>query len=52
VGELQREFGRLAKGTLRHARRRGPEDPAVKRVVEILRRAADEIEQAWQTSTL
>jgi DNA-binding PadR family transcriptional regulator len=52
VGELQREFGRLAKGTFRHAWRRGPEDPAVKRVVEILRRAADEIEQAWQTSTL
>jgi DNA-binding PadR family transcriptional regulator len=52
VGELQREFGRLAKGTFRHAWRRGPEDPAVKRVVEILRRAADEIEQAWQTSSL
>jgi DNA-binding PadR family transcriptional regulator len=52
IGELQGEFARLAKGTFRHAWRRGPDDPAVRRVVEILRRAADEVEQAWNTSTL
>ena len=52
IGELQGEFARLAKGTFRHAWRRGPDDPAVKRVVEILRQAADEVEQAWKTSTL
>ena len=52
IGELQGEFARLARGTFRHAWRRGPEDPAVKRVAEILKRAADEVEQAWQTSTL
>ncbi len=51
IGELQGEFARLAKGTFRHAWRRGPDDPAVKRVVEILKQAADDVEQAWQTST-
>ena len=52
IGELQGEFARVARSTFRPAWRRGPEDPAVKRVAEILKRAADEIEQAWQTSTL
>jgi DNA-binding PadR family transcriptional regulator len=52
IGELQGEFARVARTTFRHAWRRGPDDPAVKRVADILKRAADEIEQAWQTSTL
>ncbi len=51
LGELQGEFARLARGTFRHAWRRGPEDPAVKRVAAILKQAADDVEQAWQTST-
>jgi len=51
IGELQGEFARLARGTFRHAWRRGPDDPAVKRVAEILKRAADEIVEAWRTST-
>jgi DNA-binding PadR family transcriptional regulator len=51
IGELQAEFARLARGTFRHAWRRGSDDPAVKRVAEILKQAADDIEQAWQTST-
>ena len=51
IGELQGEFARLAKGTFRHAWRRGPDDPAVKRVVEILKQAADDVERAWQAST-
>jgi DNA-binding PadR family transcriptional regulator len=52
IGELQGEFARLARGTFRPAWRRGSDDPAVKRVAEILRKAADDIEQAWQTPTL
>ena len=48
IGELQGEFARLAKDTFRHAWRRGPDDPAVKQVVEILRKAADDIERAWR----
>lgn len=51
IGELQAEFTRLARGTFRHAWRRGPDDPAVRRVAEILKQAADDIERAWQTST-
>lgn len=49
IGELQAEFARVARGTFRHAWRRGPDDPAVKRVAEILKQAALDIEQAWQT---
>jgi DNA-binding PadR family transcriptional regulator len=50
IGELQGEFARLARGAFRHAWRRGPNDPAVRRVAEILKQAADDIERAWQTS--
>ena len=49
IGELQGQFARLARDTFRHAWRRGPNDPAVRRVVEILKQAADDIEHAWQT---
>ncbi len=49
IGELQGEFARLAKDTFRHAWRRGPNDPAVRRVVEILKQAADDVERAWST---
>lgn len=51
IGELQGEFARLARSTFRHAWRRGPDDPAVKRVAEILKQAADDIERAWQSAT-
>lgn len=51
IGELQGEFARLARSTFRHAWRRGPDDPAVKRVAEILKQAADDIERAWQGAT-
>lgn len=50
LGELQGEFARLARVTFRHAWRRGPDDPGARRVAEILKQAADDIEQAWQTS--
>jgi len=48
-GEVQSAFAKLAATTFKRAWRRGPDDPALKRVAEILRKAADDIEQAWQT---
>ena len=48
LGDLQGEFARLARSTFRHAWRRGPDDPRVRRVAEILKQAADDIERAWQ----
>jgi DNA-binding PadR family transcriptional regulator len=47
VGEVQHAFANLAKTTFKRAWRRGPDDPALKRVAEILRKAADDIERAW-----
>ena len=47
LGELQGAFARLAGVTFKRAWRRGPEDPALKQVAEILKKAADEIEAAW-----
>ena len=38
----------VAAGTYKQAWRRGPDHPAIRRVVEILRRAADEIEREWE----
>jgi DNA-binding PadR family transcriptional regulator len=52
IGEVQSAFARLAGTTFKRAWRRGPDDPALKRVAEILRKAADEVEQAWQTSAV
>ena len=50
MGELHGAFARVATTTFKRAWRRGPEDPALKRVTEILKKAADDIEQAWQSS--
>jgi len=47
MGELNGAFVRLATSTYKRAWRKGPEHPAIKRVTEILRKAADEIDQAW-----
>lgn len=52
VGEVQEAFARLAGITFKRAWRRGPDDPALKRVAEILRKAAEEIEQALQPTSL
>jgi DNA-binding PadR family transcriptional regulator len=49
IGEVQGAFAQLAAVTFRKAWRRGPEDPALTRVAEILRKAKEEIEQTWQT---
>jgi DNA-binding PadR family transcriptional regulator len=48
MGELNAAFARLAGLTYKQAWRRGPDHPAVARVVEILRRATDEIEREWE----
>src|SRR3954467_6248623 len=47
IGDLQGAFVHLAGSTFKKAWRRGPDDPALKRVAEILRKAADEIQQTW-----
>jgi DNA-binding PadR family transcriptional regulator len=52
VGEVQSAFAKLAGTTFKRAWRRGPDDPALKRVAEILRKAADEVEEAWKTGTV
>ena len=46
-GDLHAAFAGLARETFRRAWHRGPEDPALLRVAEILRKAAADIEQAW-----
>jgi DNA-binding PadR family transcriptional regulator len=51
-GEVQSAFAKLAGTTFKRAWRRGPDDPALKRVAEILRKAADEVEEAWKTGTV
>ena len=47
MGELHAAFSELARATYRRAWHRGPDHPAVGRVIEILRRAADEVRQEW-----
>lgn len=49
MGELHAAFGQVAKVTFGRAWRRGPEHPSLKRVAEILRKAAGDIESAWET---
>jgi DNA-binding PadR family transcriptional regulator len=46
IGEVQSSFAHLAAVTFKKAWRRGPDDPALKQVAEILRKAAAEIEEA------
>ena len=48
MGDLNRAFGHLAALTFKEAFRRGPGDPAVRRVADLLRRAAEEIEREWR----
>jgi DNA-binding PadR family transcriptional regulator len=47
IGEVQGSFVHLAGVTFKRAWRRGPDDPALKRVSEILRKAAADIEHVW-----
>ena len=50
IGEVQGAFAHLAAVTFKKAWRRGPDDPALKRVAEILRKAGDEIEEALRAA--
>jgi DNA-binding PadR family transcriptional regulator len=47
MGDLNGAFARLATAVYKRAWRKGPEHPAIKRVTEILRKAADDIERTW-----
>ena len=51
VGVVQEAFARLAGVTFKRLWRRGPDDPALKRVAEVLRKAADDVEQAFRPTT-
>ena len=51
LGEVQGAFAHLAGTTFRRAWRLGPDDPALKRVAEILKKAADDIDEAWRAGT-
>ena len=44
MAEVNQAFARVARATYRHAWRAGPDDPALERVAETLRKAAEEIE--------
>ncbi|MEO8448807.1 MAG: PadR family transcriptional regulator [Gemmatimonadota bacterium] len=47
MSDLNHAFAKLASATFKRAWRRGPDHPAVPRVIEILRRATKEIEEEW-----
>jgi len=47
MGELNSTFAKLASVTFRRAWRYGPDHPSLERVIEVLRRATDEVERAW-----
>jgi DNA-binding PadR family transcriptional regulator len=46
MGDLHAAFGRLARLTYLNAWRLGPDSPAISRMAEILRKAADDVEGA------
>lgn len=48
MGELHHAFARVASITYKRAWRWGSGHPAVPRIVEILKRTADEIEKEWE----
>lgn len=52
LGEIQGAFANLAKATFKRAWRRGPDDPSLKRVAEIIRKAAEDVEQVWQSTAV
>ena len=47
MGDLNGAFARLATTVYKRAWRGGPGHPSIKRVTDILNRAAAEVEQAW-----
>jgi len=51
MGELHQAFARVARQTYKRAWRYGPGHPAVPRIVEILKKAADDIEKEWEKAS-
>jgi len=51
LGEVQGAFAQLAGTTFRRAWRLGPNDPSLKRVAEILKKAANDIDEVWSAKT-
>ena len=51
-GEVHQAFAQLAKITFSRAWRRGHDDPALKRVAEILRKAAADVEQTFTATSV
>lgn len=51
MGELNGAFMHLAGTTFKRAWRLGPDHPSIKRVTEILRKTAEEIEREWQAAS-
>ncbi len=47
MGDLHQAFAKVARASYKRAWRYGPGHPAVPRIVEILNRAADDIEAEW-----
>jgi len=47
MGEIHGAFAKLASLTYKRAWRYGPHHPALERVVEILKKATEDIEQTW-----
>lgn len=47
MGEINGAFGHLAKTTYKHAWRKGPDDPGLKQLAEILKKAAADIDAIW-----
>ena len=47
MGEINSAFGHLAKATYKQAWRKGPDDPGLKQVAEILKKAAEDIDRIW-----
>ncbi len=48
MGDLHKAFSRVSSVTYKRAWRWGPDHPALPRVIEILRKAADDIEREWE----
>lgn len=48
MAEVQGAFARLASVTFKNAMRRGPDDPGLARVAEILKKAAEDVEEVWR----
>jgi DNA-binding PadR family transcriptional regulator len=51
MGDLNAAFGSVARATYKRVWRKGPEHPGVKRVAEILRKTAEEIDREWDADS-